>query len=102
MFGVLSGFVGIAVGEGLLDKYLWGEDTIWAAVILVDLFRPPLMMMAFNGTAGCPLSTCLMTREVELRKDSLEPDGGAAEERGPSCCKQVTTLPLPCLSCLRG
>ena len=37
-------------------------------MILVDLIRPPFMMCALNGTAGCPLKTCMMTREAELRK----------------------------------
>ena len=44
--------VGVLVGEGVLDKYFWGDDTIWYAIIIWDLLRPPLMMMAFNSKAG--------------------------------------------------
>eukprot|EP01051_Picozoa_sp_SAG22_P016071 SAG22_NODE_2201_length_2844_cov_1.754098_1_plen_741_part_00 len=150
VFGVLSGFVGIAVGEGLLEKYFWGENTIWvaaptlayqvshttsclelvapplgcesdaylcvlpkqqAAVILVDLVRPPFMMCAFNGTAGCPLKTCLMTREVKLRKRALvdghdhdhdganEADAGADDDRkdgdAPVTPSTSPTIPAP-------
>jgi hypothetical protein len=55
----------------------------WAAVILVDLIRPPFMMCAFNGTAGCPLKTCLMTREAELRKQEKHEEE-EEEGKGPA------------------
>ena len=67
-----------------LDRYFWGENTIWAAVILVDLVRPPFMMCAFNGTAGCPLQTCLMTREVRLSKRGVAADRSTAAAAAPA------------------